>query len=70
MLAESSSHNIPLRPSLADAYPDYAVNDPLRIDYPRVADLRDQALAEAMKYLAGESVEAEKASSGEGSDAP
>ena len=70
MLAESSSHNIPLRPSLADAYPEYGVNDPLRINYVRVAHLRDQALEEALRFLMNKSVETEADAPGEGSDAP
>jgi iron(III) transport system substrate-binding protein len=53
MLAESVSHNIPLRPGLADAYPDYAVEDPLRVDYRRAAAMREEAVAEAIRIITG-----------------
>ena len=51
MLAESVSHNVPLRPGLAADYPDFAVPDPLRIDYRLAAAQRDEAVALAMRYL-------------------
>ncbi|MHC4106937.1 MAG: extracellular solute-binding protein [Planctomycetota bacterium] len=51
MLAESVSHNVPLRPGLAADYPDVAVPDPLRIDYRLAAGQRDEAVALAMRYL-------------------
>lgn len=54
MLAESVSHNIPLRPELVDAYPTYRVEDPLRIDYERAAQHRDEAIELAMDILTGE----------------
>lgn len=53
MLAESDSHNIPLRPDLADAYPNYRVEDPLRVDYELAAQHRDEAVGLAMDILAG-----------------
>jgi len=52
MLAESVSHNIPLRSDLADAYPDYTAPDPLEVDFAEAARRRDHAVAMAMKYLA------------------
>ncbi|MDY7108230.1 MAG: extracellular solute-binding protein [Planctomycetota bacterium] len=52
-LAESVSHNIPLRPGLAGAYPEYAVEDPLLIDYRRAAAMREEAVAEAIRILTG-----------------
>ncbi|MHC4427974.1 MAG: ABC transporter substrate-binding protein [Planctomycetota bacterium] len=53
MLAESDSHNIPLRPSLAGAYPDHAVPDPLAVDYARAASRMPDAIDEAMRHLSG-----------------
>jgi iron(III) transport system substrate-binding protein len=53
MLAESVSHSIPLQPGLAEAYPEYAVEDPLRVDYRRAATMREEAVAEAIRILTG-----------------
>jgi iron(III) transport system substrate-binding protein len=58
MLAESVSHNIPLRPGLAASYPQYAVPDPLRADYARAAARMQGAVEQAMRRL------------GRGDDAP
>lgn len=44
MLAESDSHNTPVRPQLAEGYGQWAISPPLKIDYARVAD----CLADAM----------------------
>lgn len=52
MLAESSSHNVPLRPDVAAQYPQYAVPDPLEVDYERAAALMPGAIEQAMHYLA------------------
>ncbi len=51
MLAESDSHNTPLRPSLADAYPQYAVSNPLAIDYADAADHRLAAINELLNAI-------------------
>lgn len=51
MLAESDSHNIPLRPGLAASYPEYAVDDPLAVDYHRAAAARADAVTAAMRAL-------------------
>jgi iron(III) transport system substrate-binding protein len=48
MLAESDSHNIPLRPDIAEQYPQYAVSDPLMIDFKRAAAMRTDAVNIAM----------------------
>lgn len=45
MLAESDSHNIPLRPELAKEYAKYAVPSPMTIDYAEVA----RAIGPAMR---------------------
>ena len=52
-LAESVSRNVPLRPGLAEAYPDLAVNDPLHVDYRRAARHRAAAVDLAMRILTG-----------------
>jgi iron(III) transport system substrate-binding protein len=51
MLAESVSHNVPLRPELAGAYPEFQVRDPLRVSYERAAALRAEAVDIAMRHL-------------------
>ncbi|MCZ6836435.1 MAG: extracellular solute-binding protein [Planctomycetota bacterium] len=51
LLAESVSHNIPLNPTLQGAYPEYEIEDPLRVGYDRVASLRHEAIEQAMKIL-------------------
>jgi iron(III) transport system substrate-binding protein len=53
MMAESSSRNIPLRPSLADVYPESAVPNTLEIDYRRAARSRTKAVEMAMERLGG-----------------
>ena len=51
MLAESVSHNVPVRDELAGDYPQYAVPDPLKIDYRRAANVMSGAVEQAMRYL-------------------
>jgi iron(III) transport system substrate-binding protein len=51
MLAESVSHNVPLRPGLAESYPQYAVPDPLRVDWKRAAATREQAINVFLKSI-------------------
>jgi hypothetical protein len=60
MLAESVSHNVPLRPGLAAEYPDLAVNDPLRVNYRHAAVERNEAVAMAIRIIgqAGDSAAA------------
>lgn len=52
LLAESQSHNIPIRPGLAGKYPQYAVPDPLKMSYETAAKKRAEAIELAMKLLA------------------
>ncbi len=58
-LAESVSHNLPLRPGLASAYAAYAVDDPLDVDYRRAAAARGDAVAQAMRMLTAGDADAE-----------
>lgn len=44
MLAESDSHNIPIRPDLASEFPQYAVPEPLEVSYGTIADHMDRAM--------------------------
>ncbi len=53
MLAESLSHNIPVHSSLAEAFPEYAVENPLKVDYVDAAGMRVDAVEEAMRILTG-----------------
>jgi iron(III) transport system substrate-binding protein len=51
MLAESASHNVPLRPDFADSFPDLHVPNPLRVSFERAAALRREAVEQAMHVL-------------------
>jgi iron(III) transport system substrate-binding protein len=51
MLAESDSHNSPIHAGVAEKYPQYAIPNPLRIDYARVADLLPEAIQAAREVL-------------------
>ena len=51
MLADSVSHNIPLRAKLAEHDARYAVPDPLDVSYDRAAAVMTEAIEEAMRYL-------------------
>ncbi|MFG0274442.1 MAG: extracellular solute-binding protein [Phycisphaerales bacterium] len=45
MLAESDSHNVPIRPEVAADFPAYSVPDPMGVDPVRIAARMDAALA-------------------------
>jgi iron(III) transport system substrate-binding protein len=51
MLAESDSHNSPVHAEIAQKYPQYAIPNPLRIDYSRVADFLPEAIKTAREIL-------------------
>lgn len=51
LLAESTSHNIPVRPALAAEYPSFLIDDPLEVDLDEAARLRLIAIEEAMDRL-------------------
>jgi iron(III) transport system substrate-binding protein len=51
ILAESVSGNVPLRPGLAEEYPQRQVPDPLRVDFRRAAAARVQAVETAMRAM-------------------
>ena len=51
MLAEMTSHNIPVRPLIAAEFPEYAVPDPLEVNLARVAALMPDAIDLAMRLL-------------------
>jgi iron(III) transport system substrate-binding protein len=54
LIAESTSHNVPLRPGVADDYAEYAIPDPLRVDLRRAAAVRTEAVNLAMRVLTSE----------------
>lgn len=66
MLAESDSHNVPTREDVRSSYPQYAVPDPLKVDWPKAATLRQKAIdqffeaMESVKRDRAEAVEIEK----------
>jgi iron(III) transport system substrate-binding protein len=51
MLVRSDSHNIPIRPSLAEQFKSYAVPNPLDVDYEKVADHLSIAIKTAREIL-------------------
>lgn len=51
MLVESDSHNSPIHAEVAKEYPQYAIPNPLRIDYGRVADSLPEAIKTAREIL-------------------
>lgn len=53
-LAASVSHNIPLRPELAGAYPAYVVDDPLDVNLVQAAALRTSTIERTMRELHAE----------------
>ena len=61
MLAESASHNIPMRESVRESFPQYAVTDPLTVEWERIAPLRSKAIDQffgAIELIKRERVEA------------
>ncbi len=50
-LVGTDSHNSPIRASLAQEYPEYAIPNPLPVDYGRVADFLPTAIAAAREIL-------------------
>jgi ABC-type Fe3+ transport system substrate-binding protein len=63
MLAESTSHNIPLREALQDSYAQYAAPDPLKVDWERAAALRTKAIEQFFNAM--EVVKQERAAEAE-----
>lgn len=59
LLAESNSHNIPIRPGLAAEYSEYDVPDPLNVSFEAAAERRSEAIEQAMRILSGEPIETE-----------
>lgn len=51
MLAESTSHNMPLRPGLAESYPELLVPNPLDVSFERAAAARREAVEQAMHVI-------------------
>jgi iron(III) transport system substrate-binding protein len=51
MLADSESHNVPVRPALAAQYAKYALGKPLEIDYRKVAADQPAAIAAVKEIL-------------------
>jgi iron(III) transport system substrate-binding protein len=65
-LSESVSHNVPLRPSLADFAPLFAVDDPLDVNLRQAAELREDSVTRAMRILTGDAPEEVPATSVDG----
>jgi iron(III) transport system substrate-binding protein len=50
-LAASDSHNTPIHKNLASKYPQYAIDNPLKVDYQRIADCLPVAVKAARELL-------------------
>ena len=51
MLAGSDSHNIPIRPEVAAKFPQYAVTDPMTVNYTQIAAAINHAVPVACRIL-------------------
>lgn len=51
ILAESVSHNLPLREAVAKDFPQFAIDDVLKVDYPLAAATRQGAVAQFMRIV-------------------
>ena len=51
MLIQSDSHNCPIHPALAEQYNQYAIPNPLDIDYEKVAELLPIAIKTSREIL-------------------
>lgn len=63
LLAESDSHNVPMREALQASYPEYEVPEPLQVDWTKVASLREKAIEQF--FSAMEAVKRERQDAGE-----
>ena len=52
MLAMSTSHNIPIQPSVAKQFPNLIIEDPLRVDFNKVARNDEEQIATVMDVFA------------------
>jgi iron(III) transport system substrate-binding protein len=57
MLADSVSHNLPLRESVAKDFPQFAIPDPLKTDYALAAATRRGAIAQTIRIIRDEGEE-------------
>jgi len=51
LVVQSDSHNSPIHANVAKEYPQYAIPNPLKIDYARVADFLAEAITTAREIL-------------------
>lgn len=76
MLAESDSHNVPMRESLRAEFPQYAVPEPLKVDWEKAAAQRERAIetffkaAEIIKRERAEATEIRRDEADEAATAP
>jgi len=59
ILAESNSHNVPIRPGLAEEYRQYDVPNPLNVGFAAAAAARSAAVEQAIAILSGDLIGAE-----------
>lgn len=63
LLAESDSHNVPMRENVRGSFPQYAVPDPLKVDWSKAATLRGKAIDQFFEAM--ESVKSGRADAAE-----
>ena len=51
LLVETDSHNSPIHPTVAGDHPQYAISNPLPVDYGHVADYLPMAIESAKEIL-------------------
>jgi len=52
-LARSDSHNVPIRAAVAAKFPDYALPEPMDVDYAKAAEAVAEAVPAALRILSG-----------------
>ncbi len=70
LLANSTSHNIPVRENIANDFSQYQVPDPLKINYRQAANMREIAVSQAMDWLTRKDEVLEEQTQPQGDDAP
>lgn len=70
MLADSTSHNIPVRKKIAAEFSQYQVPDPLKVSYKQAATMRESAVAQAMDWLTRKDEPTQQHTQSQDDDAP
>ena len=70
MLADSTSHNIPVRKKIAAEFSQYQVPNPLKVSYQQAANMRERAVAQAMDWLTRKDEQTQQQTQSQDDDAP